>query len=93
MIFGRAHEVRSGQCTHDKYTQRAKKPPQAMVHITCSKLRVDHAPHLYDIVFTKVNASWVHNTHEDALVITAEIANSLVHRLVVDSGSAINILY
>ena len=31
--------------------------------------------------------------YEDALVITTEIANSLIHRLLVDSGITVNILY
>ena len=48
---------------------------------------------LEDIVFTHADASWVHHPYEDALVIIAEVANSLVHQLLVDSGSAINILY
>ena len=50
-------------------------------------------PQLDNIVFTHAEASWVHHPYEDALVITAEIANSLVHWLLVDNGSAINILY
>ena len=64
-----------------------------MVHITGSKIPVGHMPQLDDIVFTKADVSWVHNPHEDALVITIEIANSLVYRLLVDNRSAINILY
>ena len=35
----------------------------------------------------------MHHPHENALVITVEVANSLVHQLLVDSGSAVNILY
>ena len=37
--------------------------------------------------------SWVHHPFEDALVIIAEVAKSLIHRLFVDTGSAVNILY
>ena len=50
-------------------------------------------PKLEDIVFTETYASWVHHPYEDAIVITSKIANSLIHRVLVDSGSAVNILY
>ena len=46
-----------------------------------------------DIVFTKADVNWVHHPHEDALVFTTKIANSLIHRMLVDYDSAVNILY
>ena len=46
-----------------------------------------------DIVFTETDASWVNHPCEDALVFTAKIANSLIHWVLVDSGSAVNIIY
>ena len=64
-----------------------------MVHTTSSELSVIHAPQPQDVIFTKSDVSWVHNPHEDTLAITTEIANSLVHRLLVDKRSAVNILY
>ena len=64
-----------------------------MVHKTGSKHFKGHASQPDNIVFTQANASWVHNPHEDALVIMAEVANSLIHRLLVDSGSTVNIFY
>ena len=48
---------------------------------------------LEDIFFTKVDANRVHHPHEDALVVTAKIANNIVHRILVDNGSTINVLY
>ena len=64
-----------------------------MVHTTGSKPPKGHAPQPDDIVFTEVDTSWVNNPHEDALVITAEVANSLVHQLLVNSRSTVNIMY
>ena len=46
-----------------------------------------------DIVFTEADARWVHHPHAHALVIIARIDNSNVHRLMVDDGSTIDILY
>ena len=46
-----------------------------------------------DIIFTETDVSWVHHPHEDALVITTKIANSLIHQVLIDSGSNANILY
>ena len=50
-------------------------------------------PKSEDIVFTKTDASWVHHPHKDALVITTKIPNNLIHRVLIDNGSAVNILY
>ena len=76
----------------DKYLQKVKKPPQAMVHTTNSKLPKGYMLQPDNIIFTQANATWVH-PHEDTLVITTEVANSLVHRFLVDSRSVVNILY
>ena len=48
---------------------------------------------LEDLNFKQADARWVHHPHVDALVITARIANSKVHRLVVNDGNAMDILY
>ena len=93
MIFEGPREVKNGRRSRDRYSQKAKKPPQIMVHTTGSKPPMGWVPRLDDIVFTHADASSVYNPHEDALVITVEVANSLVHRLLVDSESTVNILY
>ena len=46
-----------------------------------------------DIIFIEADANWVHHPHKDALVITAKIANKIIHRILVDNGSATNILF
>ena len=93
IIFEGHHKVGNGPPVQDRYSQKAKKPPQTVVHTTGSKPPVGHVPPLDDIVFTQADASWVHNSHKDALVITAKVTNSLVHRLLVDNVSVVNILY
>ena len=50
-------------------------------------------PKSEDIVFKETDASWVHHPHEDSLVITTKISNSLIHWVLIDSGSAVNIFY
>ena len=45
------------------------------------------------IVFTEADARWVHHPHSDALVATTQIANNNVHRMLVENGSAIDIIY
>ena len=64
-----------------------------MVYSIDSKPPVGLTPKPNDIVFIEADASCAHNPHEDTLVITVEVANSLIHRLLVDSGSTVNILY
>ena len=64
-----------------------------MVQTTNGRSLRGTMPKLEDIVCTKTNASWVHYPHEDALVITTKIANNLFHWMLIDSGSAVNILY
>ena len=48
---------------------------------------------LEDVVFTKAYTRWVHHPYSDAFVITARVANSNVHRMLVDNGSAMDIIY
>ena len=48
---------------------------------------------LEDIVFTEADDRCVHHPHNNALVITARVANSNVHRILVDNGSAMDIIY
>ena len=38
-----------------------------------------------DIIFIKTNARWVHHPYKDTLVITAKVANSLIHRVLVNN--------
>ena len=46
-----------------------------------------------DITFNDGDAHLVHHPHYDALVITTMMANNKVHRILVDNGSSVDILY
>ena len=61
---------------------------KADTHLTKSTRREPE-----DIVFGEVDAKWVHHPYTDALVITVKMANSLVHRMLVDNDSATDMLY
>ena len=64
-----------------------------MVQTTNSSSPRGITPKSKDIIFTETEASWVNHPHEDALVIATKKANSLIHQVLIDSGSAVNILY
>ena len=46
-----------------------------------------------DITFSEKDAHHVCHAHYDALVIKAMIANNNVHKILVDNGSSVDILY
>ena len=44
-------------------------------------------------MFTERGAHWVHNPHHDAPIITTKIRNKNIHRMLIDTESAADILY
>ena len=92
-IIGGSHLAGESHRAHDKYARDAKTPPSAQVY-RIEEWPAKHAwSEVEDIVFIETDVRWVHHPHVDALVITAWIANSNVHRLMVDDGSTMDILY
>ena len=77
----------------DNYGKDAKSPPPVQVHKTETRPTKQVWRELEDIVFREIDTRWVHHPHTGALVITTQVANSNIHRLMVDDGSAIDILY
>ena len=92
-ILGGLCKARKSHRTIDKYDQKARYPSWVAMPSTnvCLSGGITQKPK--DIVFTKAYANWVHHPHKDALIIMANIANNLVHRILVVNGSTVNILY
>ena len=85
-----AGKIRNAQ---DQYEKDAKTIPLVQVKKTKKRSAKQTLRELEDIVFTEANAKWVRHPHVEALVTTTQIANNNVHRLMVDDGSAADILY
>ena len=77
----------------DRYAKEMRTPPQIHVLRTEERLIKNARRELKDIVFIEADSRWVHHSHADALVITARVANSNVHRLLVDDGNTVDIIY
>ena len=46
-----------------------------------------------DITFREIDGQLIHHPHCDAMVITAMMANNKMHRILIDNGSLVDILY
>ena len=92
-IIGGSHLAEKSCNAWDQYAKDAKVLPLVRIQKTKDRPTEQVWRELEDIVFTKADTKWVHHPHTNALVIIARIANSNVHRLMVDDGSAKDILY
>ena len=73
--------------------KRHQKSPLVQVHREEVRPTKQARRELEDIVFREADARLVHQQHADALIIIARVANSNVHRLMVDDSSVFDILY
>ena len=92
-IIGGLHKTWNSRHAHERYAKEARYPPQALVcewdmHPIRSTWQKPE-----DIFFMETNAKWIHHPYSDALVIMVKMANSIVHRMLVDNDSATDILY
>ena len=93
MIFGGPHIAWESQNARDKYAKEAWSATLALVHRTEECLIKSSHRELKDIVFIEANARWVHHPYSNALVIIVRMANNNVHRMLVDDGSAMDIIH
>ena len=92
-IIGGLHMAEDSHSLHNKYANEARNLPQTLVHKADKQLTRNTRQGPEDIVFTEADTKWVHYPYTDILVITVGMANSNVHRMLVDNGSAIDVLY
>ena len=92
-IFGGPHIAGSLSHTQDRYEKEAQIGPTIVVTRTEERSNKATRRESKVTTFTERNARWVHHPLHDALVITAKVGNNNVHRMLVDNGSATNILY
>ena len=92
-IIGGLCRARESHSARDRYAKEARKLPQTLVHKADKHPTINTQGEFKDIILTKTDSMWVHHPHIDALVIIVRMANSNVHRMLVDNGSSIDILY
>ena len=73
--------------------KEARSAPITHLHMTYESLVKSAQRKLEDVVFTEVDTRWVHYPHSDALVITARVAHSNVHKMLVDNKIVVDIIY
>ena len=93
MIFGGPHFAGETHGVQDRYIRETKKRPLNNVHRVDKWLTKQFKGENDDIIFRESDANLVHHPHCDALVITMMMANNNVHRILVDNGSSVGILY
>ncbi|XP_074323440.1 uncharacterized protein LOC141660358 [Apium graveolens] len=91
-VFGHPFVGDSNQAL-ERNAREARHPPLTNIH----RLE-DRPPKIFkgesaDIIFRERESRWVHHPNNDALVITILIGAINVHRVFLDNGSSVNILY
>ena len=92
-IIGGLHLAKESHHAHDKYANDAKNLPPVQVRRMKIRPTEQAWRELEDIVLREADARWVYHPHTNALVIIARVTNSNIHRLMVDDGSTMDILY
>ncbi|XP_074355910.1 uncharacterized protein LOC141695571 [Apium graveolens] len=92
-IFGGHPFVGDSNRALERNAREARHPPLTNIHSL-----EDRPPKVFkgesaDITFKEKESRWVHHPHNDVLVITMLIGAMNVHRVFLDNGSSINILY
>ena len=92
-IFGRPHFAEETRGAQNRYLREEKEGPVMTASSPDKRLAKQLRGETKDITFSDKDTRNVHHPHCDALVIKAMIANNNVHRILVDNGSSMDILY
>ncbi|PON72723.1 hypothetical protein TorRG33x02_251180, partial [Trema orientale] len=77
----------------NRYVKEAKTGLFTNIHHLSERPTRRFARECDDITFTEGDVRLVHHPHNDALMIKAKVRNSNLYRILVDNGSAADILY
>ena len=77
----------------DRYVKEARQKPLTNVNNLSLRPPKVFKGEATDITFTEEDAKWVHHPHNHALVVNIRIGSMNVHRVFVDNGSSVNVLY
>ena len=92
-IFGEPHFAKEMHKTQDRYVWETRDRPLIDVN-NLDKRPIKHFKGEKDnITFKDSDAHPIHHPHCNALVITVMMGNNKVHRILVNNGSSIDILY
>nr|XP_017228021.1 PREDICTED: uncharacterized protein LOC108203549 [Daucus carota subsp. sativus] len=92
-IFGGPYTGGGSRKAMERYAKEAKDYSLTNVNHLSARAPRAFKGETMDITFTEDDARWVHHPHNDALVVAMRIATMNVHRVFVDNGSSVNILY
>ena len=92
-IFGGPHFVGEMQGSQNHYVWEARDGPFMNTNSSNKRPTKQFREEADDITFNERDAHYARHPHYDALVVKAMIANNNVHRMLVDNGSSIDILY
>ncbi|XP_031261062.1 uncharacterized protein LOC116119273 [Pistacia vera] len=86
IIFGGSHLMGNSRGAQERYAQEARHDPVSVISTVWEE----------EITFSKKDAVQMHHPHhphEDAFVIAPELDRCEVHRMLLDNGSVVNILF
>ncbi|XP_031286764.1 uncharacterized protein LOC116145447 [Pistacia vera] len=90
IIFGGPYLAGNSRGSQKKYAWEAHHDPLSVMSREPRPAKIHREE---EITFSEKDAIRLHHTHDDALVITLEVGWCEVHRMLVNNGSVVNILF